>query len=153
MFLLPSAFALLIATAAQASSKWPYPGTNVVKTSLSFDTLWQRLEAAVTANKMGIVTRASASRGAAGRDITIPGNAVIGVYRNDFAVRMLKASVSAGIEAPLRFYVTENADGTANLTYRTPSAVFAPYSSAELDVMARELDGIFAAIAREAAGK
>ena len=34
------------------------------------------------------------------------------VFRNDYAVRMLQASVPAGIEAPLRLYVTENADGT-----------------------------------------
>ena len=68
-----------------------------------------------------MVTRASASAGAKGRGITIPGNLVIGVYRNDFAVRMLKASVPAGIEAPLRFYLTENADKTATLTYRLPT--------------------------------
>ena len=66
---------------------------------------------------------------------------------------MLKASVPAGIEAPLRFYLTENADGTATLTYRSPSAVFRPYASVELDAMAKELDTIFAAIARQAVAK
>ena len=76
---------------------------------------------------------------------------VIGVYRNDFAVRMLEASVPAGIEAPLRFYLTENADGTATLSYRAPSAVFKPYGSAELDAMASKLDPIFARIAAQAA--
>lgn len=75
---------------------------------------------------------------------------VIGVYHPRFAVRMLKASVPAGIEAPIRFYITENADKTATLTYRTPSSLFAPYGSADLDTMARELDGIFAAIAKDA---
>ena len=45
--------------------------------------------------------------------------------------------------APLRFYLTEGADGTATLTYRTPSATFAPYGSADLDAMARELDAIW----------
>lgn len=129
---------------------WPYPGTQVIKTGHDFQTLWNRLESAVTANKMGIVTRASASTGAANRGVTIPGNAVIGVYRNDFAVRMLTASVPAGIEAPLRYYVTENADGTATLTYRRPSAVFKPYGSADLDAMAQELDTIFANIADQA---
>ena len=79
---------------------------------------------------------------------------VLGVYRNDFAVRMLEASIPAGIEAPIRFYVTENADGTASLTYRTPSALFAPYQDGgeALAALAGELDGIFAAIAGQASG-
>ena len=47
---------------------------------------------------------------------------------------------------------TANADGSANLTYRTPTAVFAPYKSAALDEMAAELDAIFAAIAAQAVG-
>lgn len=94
--------------------------------------------------------KASASQGAAARGVKIPGNAVIMVFRNDYAVRMLEASVPAGIEAPLRFYVTENADGKASLTWRAPSAIFAPYGSAPLDKMAHELDPIFAAIARDA---
>ena len=98
------------------------------------------------------MTRASASGGAAGRGIEILGNLVIGVYRNDFAVRMLKASVVSGIEAPLRFYVTENSDGTATLTYREPSAIFALYDNADLTKMAKELDAIWRRIAVQATG-
>lgn len=128
----------------------PLPGTQTIKTGASFKALWDKLEAAVKANGMFVVTRASASRGASGRGIKIPGNLVIGVYRNDFGVRMLKASVPAGIAAPLRFYVTENADGSASLTYRTPSATFKPYGSADLDKMAAELDAIWAKIAKQA---
>jgi uncharacterized protein (DUF302 family) len=111
------------------------------------------VEAAVKANGMFVVTRASASKGAAGRGLTIPGNMVLGVYRNDFAVRMLEVSLAAGIEAPIRFYVTENADGSASLAYRAPSAVFAPYEEGgkALAALAGELDEIFAAIAAEAA--
>lgn len=154
-------FAILIAAAiwlgAAAPTAWaandaPYPGTIVVATKQSFDQLWTSLEAAIKANNMGIVGRASASRGAAGRGVKIPGNLVIGVYRNDYAVRMLAASVAAGIEAPLRFYVTEGADGTATLTYRRPSAVFAPYESPALDEMAQELDRIWQKIANAATG-
>ena len=100
---------------------------------------------------MYAVTRASASKGASGRGIAIPGNMVIGVYRNDFALRMLEASVPAGVEAPLIFYVTENTDKTATLSYRKPRAVFAPYGSAALDAMARELDLLLAAIPAAAA--
>ena len=130
---------------------FPDPGTQVIKTPHAFSKLAARLGEAVAGNGMFVVSRASASAGAEGRGIAIPGNMVIGVYRNDFAVRMLEASVPAGIEAPLRFYLTENADGTATLSYRAPSAVFKPYGSAELDAMASELDPIFARIAAQAA--
>ncbi len=75
-----------------------------------------------------VVTRASATLGAKSLGTTIPGNMVVGVTRPDFAIRMLEASVPAGIEAPIRFYITENEDGTATLGYKTPSAVFAPYA-------------------------
>ena len=54
------------------------------------------------------------------------------------------------MEAPLRFYITGQSDGSASLTYRTPTAIFAPYGSADLDEMASELDIIFAAIAAQA---
>ena len=100
---------------------------------------------------MGLVARASATMGANSIGKTIPGNMVVMVYRPDFAIRMLKASVPAGIEAPVRFYITENpATGSATLTYRTPSTVFNPYKNAALDEMAKELDTIFAKIASDA---
>jgi uncharacterized protein (DUF302 family) len=131
----------------------PYPGTNVVRTEYRFDQLLGRLERAIADHKMGLVAQASASRGAAARGVKIPGNAVLMVFHNDYAVRMLKASVPAGIEAPLRLYVTENPDGTASITYRLPSAVFAPYGSGELDRMAQELDVILRNIVHDAAGR
>ncbi|GMQ90068.1 MAG: hypothetical protein BMS9Abin10_0413 [Gammaproteobacteria bacterium] len=135
-----------------AADTSPYPGTRTVASKHSFDTLVTRLQRAISDNGMGLVAQASASRGASMRGVKIPGNAVLMVFRNDYAVRMLAASVPAGIEAPLRFYVTENRDGTASLTYRLPTAVFAPYRSAELDAMAKELDGIFGKIVSDAVG-
>jgi len=140
------------AGAAAAAADAPYPGTKTVASKHGFDALVSRVEAAVSEHKMGLVAQASASRGAAARGVKIPGNAVLMVFRNDYAVRMLQASVLAGIEAPLRIYVTENANGTASLTYRTPSAVFAPYRSDKLDEMAKELDPVFERIVRDAAG-
>ncbi len=148
--------ALLIVTAAaepaRAGNATPYPGTQVIETTHSYKDLIGRLDAAVKANKMGLVTRASATLGARSLGKTIPGNMIVGVYRPDFAVRMLDASVPAGIEAPLRFYITENADNTATLTYRLPTAVFAPYESDKLNKMAIELDVIFARITAQATG-
>ena len=145
--------AVMTVAPADADTATPYPGTVVRKTALPFGDLRIRLEAAIEKNGMFVVTSASASAGAKARGLTIPGNLVLGVYRNDFAVRMLAASVPAGIEAPLRFYLTEKADGTATLTYRKPSAVFAPYGSADLDVMAKELDLIWARIVGDAIGR
>ena len=132
------------------------PGWKVAKTPHGYQELIARVDQAVRDNKMGLVTRASATVGA--RKVlgkTIPGNMVIGVYRPDFAVRMLEASIPAGIEAPIRFYVTENADGTATLSYKTPTAVFAPYEDggAKLRDLAAELDVIFDKIARQAVAR
>ncbi len=42
--------------------------------------------------------------------------------------------------------------GLARITWRTPSAVFAPYESADLDAMARELDAIWEDIVRDTVG-
>jgi uncharacterized protein (DUF302 family) len=149
--LLVSVVALLSA-ATVAAQDLSLPGSVTLHSRHAFDTLVSRVEAAVEANKMGLVAQASASRGAAGRGVKIAGNAVLMVFRNDYAVRMLQASVPAGIEAPIRLYVTENADGSASLSWRKPSALFAPYRNDELDALARELDPIFERIARDAAG-
>lgn len=153
-YMLPVA-CLLLATSSlvHADNPAPYAGTKTVSSNHSFDKLVQRLERAITDNQMGLVAQASASKGAAARGVKIPGNTVLMVFRNDYAVRMLEASVPSGIEAPLRLYVTENSDGTASVTYRAPSATFAPYGNAKLDALARELDPVFAKIVSDAAGK
>ena len=151
--ILALAFALALALGAPVHAAEPaLPGTRTVVTRHAFEALLARTEAAVSANKMGLVAQASASHGAAGRGVKIAGNAVLMVFRNDYAVRMLQASVPAGIEAPLRLYVTENPDGSASLTYRTPSAVFSPYRNDKLDALAKELDPIFERIVRDAGG-
>ncbi len=140
----------LLPLSGHADQGYPNGGMRVIDSPKNFKALFSDLDAAIRKHRMGVVGRASASMGAARRGIEIPGNAVFGVFRNDFAVRMLRASVPAGIEAPLRFYVTQNDDGTSRLSYRRPSAVFKPYGSAELDAMAVELDAIFAKIAKDA---
>ncbi len=145
---------LVFLTTQPAMSWGEMPGWSVTKTPHAYKILIERLNAAVKANKMGLVTRASATLGAKSLGKTIPGNMVVGVYRPDFAVRMLAASVPAGIEAPIRFYITENEDGTATLSYKKPSTLFAPYTGGgeKLKDMAQELDAIFAKIAKQAAG-
>ncbi|MDA1001182.1 MAG: DUF302 domain-containing protein [bacterium] len=143
-------FALILAATSLPATTWA--GENpLYKTRVSFEKSASALEQAIKKNKMGLVSRASAQRGAASIGVKIKGNQVIGVYRPDFAVRMLKASVPAGIEAPIRIYIYENGDGTATITYKKPSDVFRPYGNAELDKMAAELDVIFDRIVRQAA--
>lgn len=153
-WIVPFAILASLAGYAAAGPLGEREGWRVLKTGHAFEALVKRLEESVKANKMGLVTAASASAGAAAQGITIPGNRVIGVYRNDFARRMLKASIAAGIEAPIRFYITENEDKTATLSYKLPSTVFAPYfddGGDDLRKLASELDEIFAKIADEAA--
>ena len=142
--------AIAVSLGAAADNPTPFPGTNIIESTHPYATMVDKLHEAVAKNKMGVVAKASATVGAKKIGVTIPGNMVVMVFHPRFAVRMLDASVPAGIEAPLRFYITENADGTTTLTYRDPSSVFAPYENADLDTMAKELDDIFARIAADA---
>lgn len=147
-----AALAAFLGTGAAGarSQQSPLPGTESVASPHGFEQQAQRLESAVTANGMAVVAKASASAGAAARGVEIPGNLVVMVFRNDYAVRMLAAGVASGIEAPLRIYVTESPDGKVTVTYRKPSAVFKPYGSEALDKMALELDVTFDRIVRDA---
>ena len=129
-------------------------GWIVRPTHHGFAELTDRVEAAVRAQQMNVVNVASASEGARAQGIAMPGNRVIGVFRNDFARRLLAISLPAGVEAPIRLYLTENADGTATLSYRTPTAVLHPYVAAggpEVARIAAELDTVFAKIVTDAA--
>lgn len=142
--------AMLLGMAAQAQEIAPREGWVVMASEKTFDTLVADVRAAAKTNKMGVVTQAGPTKAAASRGITIPGNRVIGLFNNQYAVRILGHSVPAMIEAPLRVYVTENEDGTASLSYKTPSLVFAPYmeeADPDLAAAAGELDVIFMAIA------
>lgn len=133
-----------------AAEPTPYSGTEVVVTDKPFAAFVKDLKAAIEAHDMGIVAEACADCGARAIGETIAGNRVIMIFKPRFAVRMLRAYVPAGIEAPLRLYVTEEPDGTATLTYRRPSHVFAAYDVAALSELGAELDGIVAAIVADA---
>ncbi|MBC8269308.1 MAG: DUF302 domain-containing protein [Rhodospirillaceae bacterium] len=141
--ILASLFVLLPALPLHAEVPAPYSGTKTIETKQPFDAYLDKLTQAIKANKMGLVAEACATCGAKAIGVSIPGNRVLMIFNPHFAVRMLAASTASGIEAPLRLYITETADGTARLSYRLPSHVFAPYEVAALDVMARELDLVF----------
>ena len=145
--------ACLATSGATAADLAPRPGWQVIATDLTHADLLERLLAAVPAEGMGVVTQAGPTGAARERGITIPENRVVGVFNNDFAVRILALSTAAMIEAPVRFYVTENADGTATLSWKEPGTVFAPYAAeggAALDAIVAELDARFTAIAARA---
>lgn len=131
----------------------PREGWVVMKSDKPYEVLIADAKTAVKANKFGVVTQAGPTKAAKSRGITIPGNRVIGVFNNTYAVRILNLSTAAMIEAPIRLYVTENTDGSATLSYKIPSTVFAPYMSeadADLAVAAAELDAAFQVIAEQA---
>jgi len=150
-------FSAALATIPASAEIAQRPGWVVKPTPYSYGDLIKRIDTAAKAQKIAVVTRASATRGAwAAYKKKIPGNMVIGLYHPRFAVPMLEASIAAGIEAPIRLYVTENPDGTATLSYKTPSHVFAPYMADggdKLKKLAAELDALFAALAADAGGK
>ncbi|UUV07011.1 DUF302 domain-containing protein [Ruegeria sp. YS9] len=128
-------------------------GWAVYPTQKPYAELVDATKAAIKENGLIVVTQAGPTKAAAARGISIPGNRVIGAFNNDYAVRVLETSVHAMIEAPIRFYVTENQDGTATLSYKTPSFVFAPYApegGQDLLNIAAELDTKFQSIAERA---
>jgi uncharacterized protein (DUF302 family) len=143
----------LSASAQDVADMAPLPGWSVHPSPHDFDTLVDRTNAAIAANGLAVVTRAGPTGAAANRGIEIPGNMVIGVFNSIFAVRILRLSTPAMIHAPIRLYLTENADGTATLSYILPSTLFAPYLEAagpDLAAASAELDATFAAIAETA---
>ncbi len=144
---------LLFTGRALAADMSAQTGFEVFPTSKAYGDLVSDTRAAVKSNGLIVVTQAGPTKAAASRGIKIPGNLVIGAFNNDFAVKVLATSTAAMIEAPIRLYVTENEDGTATLSYKRPSFVFAPYSEEGGDTLtslANELDMIFASIAAEA---
>ncbi|MCK0166741.1 DUF302 domain-containing protein [Jannaschia sp. S6380] len=124
-------------------------GWVVTRSAKGFDDLVDATRRAAAAGGLAVVTMAGPTDAAARRGVDIPGNRVIGLFNNDFAVRILRLSTPAMIEAPIRVYVTENADDSATLSYKLPSVVLAPYASEApaLEEVARELDAAFAAVA------
>ena len=147
---------LTAALSPAAAEITPRPGWVVVPTSHPYLELTQRIANAAKRQRIAVVNVASATIGAErALNKKIPGNMVIGLYHPRFAIRTLAASIPAGIEAPIRMYVTENPDGTGTVSYKMPSFVFAPYfANAEPDLaaVAQELDILFEAVVKDSIG-
>jgi len=145
--------ALLLTAAAAMPARAlgaPAPETVTVTVARGFDEQVARVERAVEKHSMVRIATASASRAAQARGITIPGNAVVLLFNNEFALRLLAANVSAGIEAPMRIYITEQPGGGTAVSYVRPSAVLARYGDDGLTKLGIELDGVLAAIVKDA---
>ncbi|MCR9176034.1 MAG: DUF302 domain-containing protein [Alphaproteobacteria bacterium] len=135
----------------QAENPTPYSGTQVIETGKPFLPYVEALTASVKSNNFGIIGLACATcaiKAKFGEEI--PGNRVFLIFRPDFARRMLAASTAAGIEAPIRLYVTETPEGSATVTYRLPSHVFGAYEVAALTEMGEELDRLVAQVLADA---
>src|ERR671918_2031555 len=132
------------------------PGWVIERTEQGYAELIENVDGAVAASPLNVVTRASATVGAKSLGQDIPGNMVVGVFAPQFAIRLLDASLAAGIEAPLRLYITENPDGSAALSYKTAAHVLAPYAEEggqALTALATELNQILTDIAAQATGR
>ncbi|UUX48261.1 DUF302 domain-containing protein [Nisaea acidiphila] len=128
------------ASTLRAAVEKPYSGTLTVETGKPFGPFVKSLPAAIKQRGMNIVGIACATCAAKSQGVTVPGNRVFFFFKPAYAVRMLAASEAAGIEAPIRIYVTEAGDGTAKVTYRLPSHVFGAYEVPALDELGAELD-------------
>ncbi|MEP4038353.1 DUF302 domain-containing protein [Pseudophaeobacter sp.] len=143
----------LLPASVQAEELSKRDGWVIFESSKPYETLLQDLRAAVKAEGLVVVTQVGPTKAAAARGITIPGNRVVGVFNNDYAVRVLALSTAAMIEAPIRFYVTEVDAAHTHLAYKRPSFVFSPYineGGSQLVRISAELDRRFAAIAEVA---
>ena len=140
------------ASVLRAENTMPHSGTQVIETGKPFLPYVEALKASITDNSFGIIGLACSNcaiKAKFGEEI--PGNRVFLIFRPDFARRMLAASTAAGIEAPIRIYVTEAADGTATVTHRLPSHVFGAYEVPALTDMGGELDMLVAKVLADAA--
>lgn len=116
----------------------------------SVDTTVDRLKQAVEQQGLRVVAHINGQANAAKLGKSVPADQILEIFRPDYAMRVWAACKPAGIDIPLRIHVYEGADGTAIMSYRTPSEVFAPFQSEALMQIARELDPLFAAIADSA---
>ena len=83
----------------------------------------------------------------------MPDDAVLIVFSNPHAVRIITADQEAGVEPPLHFHIMKRPDGHAALAYPKPSVIFGPYHDAAIDKAAAELDVIFAGVAEKATAR
>lgn len=119
-------FLTLLSTAAWSGAFSAQEGWESLESAQSYESLLKSVKNATRESDLSVVTEAGPTVAAEKRGINIPGNCVIGIFNNEFAVRILTLSEAAMIEAPMRMYVTENENGTADLSWKKPSFILSP---------------------------
>jgi uncharacterized protein (DUF302 family) len=150
LFVLATAVASTTAARAaedEPEAVGPYPGTVSLGSSYALGDAVRRVEKAVRANGLTLVqTVNSGGRGQTGASVIL-------VSSSDYWGRILKINQLAGMEMPIRIYVTDTGNRTSAVIYRAPSSIFALYDSPELDHIAGDLDQLFAKIVDDAIGE
>lgn len=135
-----AALLLFVCTAARAENATPYSGTRILETGKPFLPYVDALKKSIRDNKMVLIGLACATCGAKAIGEAVAGNRVFLFFNPHYAVRMLRASEAAGIEAPIRIYVTETSEAKARVTYRLPSHTFGAYEVEALETLGTDLD-------------
>ena len=120
-------------------------------TTLSAEDAVASLLAGIETENMRVVAHINGQANAAKIGKQVPADQILEVFRPDFAVRVWEACKPAGHDIPIRIHVYEEADDV-RVACRLPGEVFAPFESAALDEIGKELDVIFTNILNHAVG-
>ena len=121
MRLILAALALTVTTLVAQAEMAPREGWSVTPTTKGYDQLIADVKAAAKANKMGVVTQAGPTGAAKSRGITIPGNRVIGLFNNVYAVNILNLSTGRKMRMGPRRSATRPHRTCLRLTWRRPA--------------------------------
>ena len=120
-------------------------------TPLTADAAIDALKTGIESANMRIVAHINGQANAAKIGKEVPADQILEVFRPDFAIKVWNACKPAGLDIPIRIHVYE-IDAEVIVACRMPSEVFAPFESAELDEVGKELDAIFDSILSTASG-
>ncbi len=109
---------------------------------ISVEAAIARLSGAATAVPMGIVAHINGQANCAKKDIAVPADQILEIFRPDFAVKVWAVEKKAGLDIPIRIHVYEDG-GRTWVACRQPSAIFKPYANPRLDAIGVELDTLF----------
>jgi len=145
----PAAFSLIVLVVFLAVQPVPIFAKDDRITGVSkapFARVTAALQKAVAQHKLTLVGISDVKKAPQPKGTTIRGNQVVMVFRNDLLTRLVKADPAAAFEAPMRFHVYENQDGTATVTYVKPSVLLRSYRNPEVRAVGEELDLVFTSV-------
>ena len=122
-----------------------------ITTNLSAEDAAASLLAGIEAENMRVVAHINGQANAAKIGKQVPADQILEIFRPDFAVRVWEACKPAGLDIPIRIHIYEEGDDV-KIACRMPGEVFAPFESAALDEIGKELDVIFSGILNHVVG-